>query len=407
MDIVENIANNSNTLKSSVDKSVDNDIEKQISFFKVKQEYGFNETNLMTLPFISLKRAKEMELTRSWFKSNNEEVTLKVVGGSRHGVPQMAELDVLLALFRIHLKNNRFLFEKNNDNGKVTIPARINFTFSKLAEELGYKTYGGFLKAKLEKSIQKLNETTIYTKFAIYNAEEGEFVSSFKGEKSCRILKSYATYEKDIYKREHKGELLSPYEIQDYQYVEIDDFFLNNMCNGYYKVYDYEKYKGLAMSISKRILLILSTWSRSSSKFITYQVLCDYIGLDYIDKKQQYYANSQIKKAMKELVDIGYIDDFEEEKNRGINIIFNRKKLNTSTFKNLYNTESEIFDGLREYSLDIRDVGYILNNFDDKYVAAVLRCLKHKCSKGEIKNNISNYVMSAFGKTKWDVKEFL
>ena len=402
MNNVDNYMEISNTNENNVDKSV----EKQLSFFKVKESFGINETNLMTLPFISLKRKQEAELVRSWFKSNNEEVTLRVVGGGRYGVPQIAELDVLLALFRIHLKNNKHVFEKNKETNKVSIPARINFTFSALAEELGYKQYGGALKKKLEKSIQKLNETTIYTKFAIYNAEKGEFISSFKGEKSCRILKSYATYEKEVYKKE-EGSLMNPYEIKDYQYVEIDDFFLNNMCNGYYKVYDYEKYKGLTMAISKKILLILSTWSKSSSKFITYQVLCDYIGLDYEEKKQVYYATSQIKKAFEDLKNVGYIDDFKEEKGRGINIIFNRKKLDVTNFKNMYTDEQQIFDGLREYQLDIRDIGYILQNFEYEYIAAVLRSLKAKSEKGEIKNNITNYVMSAFGRNRWDVSEFL
>lgn len=124
-------------------------------------------------------------------------------------------------------------------------------------------------------------------------------------------------------------------------------------------------------------------------------------------KKQVYYATSQIKKAFEDLKNVGYIDDFKEEKGRGINIIFNRKKLDVTNFKNMYTDEQQIFDGLREYQLDIRDIGYILQNFEYEYIAAVLRSLKAKSEKGEIKNNITNYVMSAFGRNRWDVSEFL
>ena len=33
--------------------------------------------------------------------------------------------------------------------------------------------------------------------------------------------------------------LLSPYEVEEHQSVEIDDFFYNNICNNYFKLYDY------------------------------------------------------------------------------------------------------------------------------------------------------------------------
>lgn len=398
---VDNLLEITNTNNEAVDNT-----QEQLTFFKIKQTHGINETNLMTLPFISLKRKVEPTIERVWKKSNDEVVSMKVVGGE-HGVPQIAELDVLLALFRIHLKNNKNGFFKNKDTNQLKIPQKIHFTYSMLADELGYKTKSGFLKKKLEKSVKKLNETTIYNKFAILDAEKGEFVSKFKGEESCRILKRYKSYSKEDYKREN-GKLMNPYEIKDYQCVEIDDFFLSNMCNNYYKIYDYEKYKGLKMAIAKKIFLILNTWSKGNSKFITYQVLADYIGLDFKEKKEQYYAIKQINKAVQELVDVGYIDSFDILRNQGVNIIFNQYKLDQANYKHLFKNPNEIVPELRQYGLEYDEIGKLMEKESTDYVIGVLRSLRYRLeAKGENKTNPREYLLSAFGKVKWDVKQFM
>lgn len=402
--IVDNV-DNAVELSNIDNKLVDNSQE-QLTFFKIKQTHGINETNLMTLPFVSLKRKSESTIERVWKKSNNEIVSMKVVGGE-FGVPQIAELDVLLALFRIHLKNNKNGFLKNKETNQLKIPQKIHFTYSTLADELGYKTKSGSLKKKLERSVKKLNEATIYNKFAILDAEKGEYISSFKGEESCRILKRYKSYSKENYKKEN-GKLMNPYEIKDYQCVEIDDFFLNNMCNNYYKIYDYEKYKGLKMAIAKKIFLILNTWSKGNSKFITYQVLADYIGLDFKEKKECYYAIKQINKAMQELVDVNYIDNFEILRNKGVNIIFNQYKLDKDNYKHLFKNPNDIVPELRKYGFEYEEIGKMIEKESLDYIIGVLRSLRYRLeTNGESKTNLKKYLLSAFEKEKWDVKEFM
>lgn len=387
------------------DDNIDNTNEDQMSFFKIKEHQSINETNLMTLPFIWLKRTKVPSFTREWKRSNGEIVSMEVVGG-KEGVPQIAELDVLLALFRIHLKNNKNGFYRNKTAKKAHIPQRIHFTYLGLANELGYKVMGGALKKKLEKSIKKLNEATIYNKFAIMDAEKKKYITTFKGEKSCRILKNYTSYEKETHLRE-EGRLLNPQEILDYQYIEIDDFFFNNMCNDYFKVYDYEMYKLLKMNISKKLFLILSTWSKGASKFLTYQVIFDYVGLDVKDKKELYFQVSQVKKAMEEYKKIGYIEDYNERKGEGIEIIYNRKKLDTNNYKNLYISENECVAQLREYGIEYEEMNDVINSCGLEYVSALLRSMKYRLKKKDTINNTRKYILSAVKDGNYNLKDFM
>lgn len=388
-----------------VESSVNNVAEDQISFFKLKSNQGINETNLMTLPFIWLKRKKVSSFTREWKRSNGEIVSMEVVGG-KEGAPQIAELDVLLALFRIHLKNNKNGFYRNKTSKKSDIPQRIHFTYLGLANELGYKTMGGALKRKLEKSIKKLNETTIYNKFAIMDAEKNKYITTFKGEKSCRILKNYTSYEKETYLKE-EGKLLNPNDILDYQYIEIDDFFFNNMCNDYFKVYDYEKYKLLKMSISKKLFLILSTWSKGASKYLSYQVIFDYVGLDVTDKKELYFQVSQVKKAMEEYKNIGYIDDYNERKGEGIEIIYSKKKLDSNNYKHLYTTEFECVAQLREYGIKYEEMTELINTNGLDYVSALLRSIKYRVKKGDKISNYRSYIITAIKDGKYNLNDFM
>lgn len=402
---VEKYLEDSNIANLPVEKS-----EEQLSFIKFKKHEGFNETNLMTLPFISLKRKPEQIISRSWKKSNDEIVSLEVVGGAK-GVPQIAELDVLLALFRIHLKNNknRFTQKKTNmedkKNTKVDIPKKIHFTYFELAKEVGYAKYGGKQKEALEKSIKKLNETTIYNKFAIFDASKGEFVSMFKGEKSCRILKNYTSYTEVDFKRE-EGRTLKPNEIKDYQYVEIDDFFLSNMCNNYYKIYDYEKYKELKSAVAKRIFLILNTWSKGNKKVLSYESLVNYIGLDYETPKEKNYARDLINRAMKELKEINYIDDFKKKRSEGIEIIFNQRSVDVENYKHMFNKFSEIMEELRTYGINYDEMPKITEKVSEEYLKGLLRNIRYNV---EVKgNNIKNkrqYFLSAL-KERWDVSQF-
>lgn len=379
---------------------VDNEINVVLKEVVVKPHQGLNESNLMTLPFISLKRKKVPTLNRTWIK-DNEEVGLKVVGGEQ-GCPTMYDLDVLLALFRLMLKNMKNKYELADN--KVEFSKKINFTYRKLAKELGMSGFGASAKNRLEKSIKTLNETTIYSTFAFRDQEAGKSIKTFKGESSCRILTNYKYY--SIEERKFNDEKLACAKtIEEETSVEIDDFFFNNICNNYFKLYDYDKYIKLKSNIAKKLLLILTQWSHGAVKVLTVQTLYDYIGIDINDKSDQNYYNNEIRKALKELKLIGFIQDYEFNINSNIRFIFNATILNSSRFMDKYNTDNEVVGRLHEVGFDFEEITKFCRMDTMDYVSALLRYTDHRCDLGLV-DDIKKFIGKGLPYGRYQVDDF-
>lgn len=376
MDSVDNQVEVSNSEKQEA-----NTKKIAIKEIVVKPHQGLNESNLMTLPFISLKRKKVPKLNRKWIK-DNKEVGLKVVGGE-NGCPTMYDLDVLLALFRLMLKNMDNKYELKDN--KVEFSKKINFTYRKLAKEAGMTNYGSAIKNRLEKSIKTLNETTIYSTFAFRDQEQGKSIKTFKGESSCRILTNYKYY--SIEERKFNDEKLACAKtIEEETSIEIDDFFFNNICNNYFKLYDHDKYIRLKSNIAKKLLLILTQWSHGAVKVLTMQTVYDYIGIDIDNKSDQNYYNNEIRKALKELKMIGFVQDYEF--NTGINIrfIFNVTVLNSSRFMDRYTTDNEVVGRLYEIGITFEEITRFCRMDTMDYVSALLRYVDFRCELGLVED---------------------
>lgn len=387
----------------------DNDvIEKkteEIKVIKLKSYEGINETNLMTIPFVSFKKSKVPKIERTWVRSNGEEVGITVKGSSDYGCPTVAELDILLALFRIMMKDKDNQYEYNKTNNHIEFNRKINFTYNELAKELNYADLNGKIKEKLERSIKILNETTIYSNFAIRDIQQGEYISDFKGEQSCRILGSYKSYSMSTRKKQGK-KFADHREIREETSVEIDKFFFNNMCNNYFKIYDFKKYISLTQSIAKKLFLILSQWSHGNEKYITYKVLYSYIGLDVNTKTEQNYYNRRIKDSVKELRDINFINDFEIKTMQGINFIFNKPRLDKAKYKDRYLTFDDIYMRLRELGFDLDDVNKYVRLDNESYIAGLLRYIDDKVNKGHNIADLKAYVEQGLKYENYDVREY-
>lgn len=396
-------------MDKSVEVANDNELleekEEEIKIIKLKSYEGINESNLMTIPFVSFKKAKVPIIERTWVRSNGEEVGITVKGSVDHGCPTMAEMDILLALFRIMMKDKDNQYEFNKTNNYIEFNRKINFTYSELAKELNYADLNGKIKQKLEKSIKILNETTIYSNFAIRDIEQGEYVADFKGEQSCRILGSYKSY--SMTKRKRQGKKFADHkEIREETSVEIDKFFFNNMCNNYFKIYDFKKYISLTQSIAKKLFLILSQWSHGHEKYISYKVLYDYIGLDINTKTEQNYYNRRIKDAVTELKSINFINDFEIKSTQGINFIFNKPRLDKSKFKDRYLTFDDIYIRLREIGFTLDDIPKYVRLDNESYVSALLRYIDDKLSKNHTIKDLKAYVEQGLKYENYDVREY-
>lgn len=380
------------------------DVGETIKVIRVKSYQSINESNLMVIPFVSFQRQKVETIERSW-ERNGVKRGIKIVGSAESGCPTVLEMDVLLGLFRILLKNVGFEYQYNQNTNKVNLPRTINFTYAELAKELGYSKYGGSNKKKLERSVKTLLETTIYSDFALRDIDEGDYIADFNGEESFRILTNYKSYS---YTRERKkGNVVGSAKlVKEKQSVDIDEFFFKNICNNYFKIYDYEKYMKLTKGISKKLMLLLSQWSHGYKKYLKYETLYENIGLDVETKKDQYYYNRLIKDALDELVTVGFMEEYEIEVSEGVHFIFNAKKLMMSKNKHKYNTQEEVIQRLQELGFTINEWTkyYRLDNED--YVRALLRYVDDKIEKGEVKK-AKEYTEKGLKYENYDVREYL
>lgn len=396
---MENVDN----LKKDMAKveNLEKNIEASEKLITIKPFQGLNESNLMTLPFISLKRKKEPVLIRKWIKGN-QEVGLKVVGGE-NGCPTMFDLDVLLALFRLLIKSidGKYVLKENN---KVDFPKEINFTYRKLAKEMGIKKFGGSCKVRLENSIKKLNEVTIYSTFAFRDQEEGKYIKTFKGERSCGILCKYKSYSVEE-RKVNKDKLASPKEIESLQSVEIDEFFYKNMCSNYFKLYDYDKYIKLNKSIGKKLLLILTQWSNGYEKYLSMQTLYDYIGIDIKDKKDEYYYNNELKKALDELKEVGFIKEYEFKVGEGILFIFNATQKIKAKGLDKYTTDADVIARLREIGISYEDINNFVKMDTLSYISAMLRYVDDRFNRGLVED-LFKYTAKGLPYGSYDVHDY-
>lgn len=392
MDNVENVAETSNINDSDCGKVIN-----------IKPHQSFNESNLMTLPFISLKRKKEKKLVRRWVR-NGIDVELTVKGSADLGCPTIYEMDVLMALFKIQSKNMDNKIVVSNDNKVENMSNIINFTYRELAKEMGLKGFGKATKERLEKSIKCLVETTIYSKQAIRNQKEGAYVSSFNGEESSRIISKYKSYSVETRKLEGK-ELLHHEDIRDFQSVQIDEFFFSNLVSNYFKLYDYKKYKILKNNIAKKMLLILTQWSHGNEKYIKLQTLYDYLGIQIETKQDSYYWGRRLKESLDELKKVKFFEEYKIDSNEGINLVFNTTVRIKSKGLNKYTKDEEVVARLREIGIEYEDINKFCRMDTMPYISALLRYVDYKYSIGAV-DDITGYTFAGLQYGTYDVSEF-
>ena len=371
--------------------NVDNSVDKML----IRRNQGINENNLMVLPIFSLKKKRIYTMTRKW-KRDNVEVGIQVVGGARYGVPTIYALDTLMALFRLLVANMDMSIDTNN------IPKQIHFTYNKLAKEMGL-TWSIKTKRRLEGYIRCLVETTIYSDFGIRDKELGKYVYDFNGEESCRILDNYRSY--SISKRKKANEeLLAPTKVEEYQSVEIGTFFYNNLIHGYYKLYNYDKYKLLTKAISKRLFLILSTWSHGAEKYLNMQTIYDYVGLEVTTDKERYYYNRLLKESLEELKSIKFIQGYIIDK-RGVTFIFDNSLLDHKYNRSKYNNDYEVIARLREIDIDYETINLYYSSNTKDYIIPLLRYIDYCESKGKI-IDIKSFTLRGLPYGSYEVNKF-
>lgn len=409
---VDNVENQLNLFNDN-NSIVDNSVENQEDLFFVKKGSGFNETNLMVMPIISLKKEIEREIKRSWIRPDNEIVKVRV-SANEYGVPKALDFDVLLALLRVHLKNNNYRFNKVDN--KIDVPKKINFTLYELAKELGISINGQNYE-KLNERIERLIDTKIETEFIARELSDEDGNYDLKERTIFGILEEYNSVTKKYFNVNNKA--YDPTKIKDKQYVVISDFVLKNICGGYFKIYNETQYKQLKGAVGKRLYSILNSWSKSGEKFLSYDVLMNYIGFTDEDKDNKISEiNRKIKQGFEELKKVGFIEDYEIKKGKGINIIYNRKYLRNSSNLDKYNNVGEIvawFRGITIEDISIFEYTEILDivaKNDFKYLQGFARYIDFKLRKNNKISSLRKYILNGLNygdimNPKYDVGKFM
>ena len=122
----------------------------KIKEIKIQTDEDFIENNLIDLPFIYYYKtdnaAPITNILYEWVDSKNTKKSIEV-RSTKLGIPKAYDYDVLLALFRIYIRNN--LRDKIDLNTREMTDAgiekliqnnEIQFNYSELCKELGYTT---------------------------------------------------------------------------------------------------------------------------------------------------------------------------------------------------------------------------------------------------------------------------
>ncbi|HCL4447225.1 TPA: hypothetical protein N2D16_002830 [Clostridium botulinum] len=349
----------------------------KVKVLKIPVDESILEGNLIEIPFISYYKEKEplTAVEYVWVDSKGVEKTIEV-RGSKWGVPDEYCFDVLTALFRLHMKQNKCI-EFDIENQKWNMNKTINFSLSELAREMGYKSLGKNVFDKLDIALEILNDTTIYNKAGgtFLDVKTNTYLTPEKKE-SIRIVTHYKSYR---YSNRDKDQKRINYrEIKDYTSVKIDDFIYESLCNSYFKIFNYESYRLLKMGIAKKIYLLLSKWRANRSKvFLNWKTLYQKIPLT--DKKPEKYRRKRIRDAYNKLIEIGFLVRVHEN-TKGVEFIFEDTAndelaldvIESKDKPKKYNTIMEILMALNELKIDNVIIQSILNSVSIEVIKTTL-----------------------------------
>lgn len=296
---------------------------------KINVNEAILEGNLIELPFITYNRIGSDNnfvtmVEYNWVDSKGVKRGIEVRGSSKYGVPTAFDFDVLVSLLRVFVENNTVEYNQRLFDESLISDSdvEINFTFTQIARDLGYSRPNSKILEKIQISLERLIDTTIYNKFngGIYDICTSDYITDEKEAfHILNYLKSYhyTTGEKRLGSNQIK------------QKVILNKFFYRSIANNYFKYFDYNKYTRLQGGISKKLYLLLNKWCVRNEQFKAFnlQTLYDRIPLDPSGSVK--VKNQSLKRALESLVKVGYITDFEiNSKTKKATLYFN-KMVNT------------------------------------------------------------------------------
>ncbi len=383
-----------------------------VKVLNIRVDEDFVENNLIDLPFIYYYKAKEpiTAITYSWTTSDGKNRAIEV-RSSKYGIPDSYCYDVLLALFRIYIKNknNKIVLVKdeNSINFDSLEETTVEFTYKELQQEMGYKSFSKPNKIKIEKAIEMLCDTNIYntTNGGLYNPFTKEYITDAKFQ--VGILDNYKAYSYVTITDENgiDKQVLDKKSVKDKCSVRIDGFFLKNLFYGNGKISDKNLRLTLKNDIAKKIYLILNKWRNNRSEmFLKFETLYNRIPLN--DTKNDYYRKRRVIEGLDELVKHEYIVDYEKVRD-GVNIVFNGEKIKVnskidkiSLLLDKYNEYEEIVNKIKEHGIDDLSFKVYFKMHKIPYYQALLRLIDDREDKID---NIKSYLLKGLTEEYKDI----
>lgn len=390
----------------SITKQTSQILSKGVKVLTIKIDEDFVENNLIDLPFIYYYKSKEpiTAITYKWTTSDGKNRAIEV-RSSKYGIPTPYDYNVLLALFRIYIRQqgNKVVLIKDQDIVNFDeLDNTVNFSFKELMEEMGYKSNSAPNKKKVEKAIETLVDTNIYNTSSggLYNPFTKEYITDAKFQ--IGILDGYKTYNYVTATDENGNEIvdkngevkqkIDKKSVKDKCTIKIDKFFLKSLYYGNGKISDKNLRLSLKNDIARKIYLILNKWRNNRAEmFLKFETLYNRIPLN--DTKDDYYRKRRVLEGLNELKETEYIIEYQKERD-GVNIVFsNEKKLKIQEkFEGLlskYNTYDEIVNQFFVYGIDDKTFNKCFQIHKIPYYQALLRFVEDRSDKID---NITSYI---------------
>jgi hypothetical protein len=348
------------------------------------------EANMLLLPIATVGEIKEKdvgEVIVKWVDSNSIERGIKVAVGDGFTPINIFDIKVMYALFKIYSESMPILEYNVTDTQQYAIPIETAYTPTEIARRLKYKSFSKPILTKIQDSIKKLGSATVVSvsNGAIWDSKTKTHVV-MSGEEGYHIL-SYKMYQYGATKDKDGNHItnvvprLHHSKIKEINYVRFDDFFYQNMCNGYFKIIPFDLFVLIRLEVTLRIFSLLEGWFCSKKPFVYFKYETLYHRIPLPDTMATKYKNREIKKACEELIELKYIVRYKIKPNEGIFFIFDSESNDDAmltyeqTYLGLdkYIELDEVVKALLGYGISEDNIENYVTNENLSYIQALLR----------------------------------
>jgi len=250
-----------------------------------------SEQNLNKLGIFTLSKPKrKFEFVKKVVNSTGESVAVELKYKGWLGASELRVWLVFQYLYNEQMQNNR---ERFIEDGK-----RIPFTYAQICRLLKIEPKGENLQR-----IRDIIKNLEYAKIEIENFYN-------KGKNQYKTLERFSIFPHSW----NVWKLYGKKDKRDFHYIVINDFLMENLDNGYFITFNFDKLINIKKPIALGLYLKLSSsfyGSPTKQLYIKYETLCNYCRIPIC--KSNYYINRQFNPALDELVRIRFLAKYEWE----------------------------------------------------------------------------------------------